>query len=136
MVFVFGLQTLYLKAFSIFYYSEGLKPKNKGHTNFYECCDLTKKVYLIYTVEFDVTILYYPSTLLLVHQEIVNSTSISLIFFKANLMDALPGRGESPTQLWLFICFSTSSLIKKIYMLVSYYLVIMTIKIIPRYLIK
>ena len=20
--------------------------KNKGHTNFYECCDLTKKVYL------------------------------------------------------------------------------------------
>ena len=25
----------------------GLKPKNKGHTNFYECCDLTKKVYLI-----------------------------------------------------------------------------------------
>ena len=24
----------------------GLKPKNKGHTNFYECCDLTKKVYL------------------------------------------------------------------------------------------
>ena len=26
----------------------GLKPKNKGHTNFYECCDLTKKVYLKY----------------------------------------------------------------------------------------
>ena len=26
---------------------KGLKPKNKGHTNFYECCDLTKKVYLI-----------------------------------------------------------------------------------------
>ena len=23
-----------------------LKPKNKGHTYFYECCDLTKKVYL------------------------------------------------------------------------------------------
>ena len=22
-------------------------PKNKGHMNFYECCDLTKKVYLI-----------------------------------------------------------------------------------------
>ena len=22
--------------------------KNKGHTNFYECCDLTEKVYLIY----------------------------------------------------------------------------------------
>ena len=26
----------------------GLKPKNNGHANFYECCDLTKKVYLIY----------------------------------------------------------------------------------------
>ena len=23
-------------------------PKNKGHINFYESCDLTKKVYLIY----------------------------------------------------------------------------------------
>ena len=28
---------------------KGLKPINKGHTNFYECCDLTKKVYLMYT---------------------------------------------------------------------------------------
>ena len=27
---------------------KGLKPKNNDHTNFYECCDLTKKVYLIY----------------------------------------------------------------------------------------
>ena len=26
----------------------GLKPKNKGHTNFYECCDLMEKVYLMY----------------------------------------------------------------------------------------
>ena len=25
------------------YLSKGLKPKNKGHTNFYQCCDLTKK---------------------------------------------------------------------------------------------
>ena len=25
----------------------GLKPKNKGQTNFFECCDLTKKVYLL-----------------------------------------------------------------------------------------
>ena len=23
-----------------------MKPKNKGPMNFYECCDLTKKVYL------------------------------------------------------------------------------------------
>ena len=26
----------------------GLKPKYKDKMNFYECCDLTKKVYLIY----------------------------------------------------------------------------------------
>ena len=26
---------------------KSLKPKNKGPTNFYECCDLTKKVYLV-----------------------------------------------------------------------------------------
>ena len=26
----------------------GLNPKNKCHTNFYECCDLTKKVYLMF----------------------------------------------------------------------------------------
>ena len=29
------------------YQLKGLKPKSKGHTNFYECCDLTKKVYLV-----------------------------------------------------------------------------------------
>ena len=27
---------------------KGLKLKNKGHMNFYECCDLTKNVYLVY----------------------------------------------------------------------------------------
>ena len=27
---------------------KGLVPKNKGHTKFYECCDMTKKVYLKY----------------------------------------------------------------------------------------
>ena len=27
---------------------KGLKPKNKGHKNFYECCDLTKKVCLMF----------------------------------------------------------------------------------------
>ena len=26
----------------------GLKLKDKGNTKFYECCDLTKKVYLMY----------------------------------------------------------------------------------------
>ena len=47
MDFVFGLQTLNLKDSSKIYQFKGLKPKNKGHTNFYECCDLTKKVYLV-----------------------------------------------------------------------------------------
>ena len=32
----------------IIFQLKGLKPKNKGHSNFYECCDLTKKVYLKY----------------------------------------------------------------------------------------
>ena len=27
---------------------KGLKPKNKGHTNFYECCDLRRNIYLVY----------------------------------------------------------------------------------------
>ena len=39
--FVFGLQTLRLIDFTKIYQLKGLKPKNKGHTNFYECCDLT-----------------------------------------------------------------------------------------------
>ena len=46
MAFVFGLQTLHLIDFSKIFLLKGLTPKNKGHTNFYECCDLTKKVYL------------------------------------------------------------------------------------------
>ena len=46
MVFVFGLQTLGLKDFSKIYQSKCLEPKNKGQINVYECCDLTKKVYL------------------------------------------------------------------------------------------
>ena len=33
--------------FSIIFQLKGLKPKNKGHVNFYECCDLTKNVYLV-----------------------------------------------------------------------------------------
>ena len=29
--------------FNKIYQLKGLEPKNKGHKNFYECCDLTKK---------------------------------------------------------------------------------------------
>ena len=47
MAFVFWLQTLQMKDFSKIYQIKGLKLKNKGHTNFYESCDLTKKVYLM-----------------------------------------------------------------------------------------
>ena len=45
--FVFGLQTHKLKDFSEIYQLKDPKPKKKGHTNFYECCDLTKNVYLV-----------------------------------------------------------------------------------------
>ena len=54
MAFVFGLQTLSSKDFSNIYRLKGLKPKNKGHTDFYECCDLTKKVYLMFFFDYTV----------------------------------------------------------------------------------
>ena len=47
--FVFELQTLESIDFSKIYELKGPKPRNKGQSNFYECCDLTKKVYLMYT---------------------------------------------------------------------------------------
>ena len=43
MAFVFRIQTPLLKDFTKIYQLKGLKPKNEGHTNFYECCDLTEK---------------------------------------------------------------------------------------------
>ena len=42
--FVFELQTLESMDFTKFYQLKGLKLKSKGHTNFYEVCDLTKNV--------------------------------------------------------------------------------------------
>ena len=50
MALVFGLQILQSIDFTKIFKSKGLKSKNKGHTNFYDCCDLTKKVYLMYVV--------------------------------------------------------------------------------------
>ena len=41
--FTFGLQTLKSIDFSKIYQLKGMKPKNKGHANFYECSDLAKK---------------------------------------------------------------------------------------------
>ena len=46
--FVFRLQALWMIDFTKIYQFKGLKPKNKGHMNFYECCDLTEKVYLTF----------------------------------------------------------------------------------------
>ena len=40
---VFGLQTIWLMDSTKIIQLNGLKPKNKGQTNFYECCNLTKK---------------------------------------------------------------------------------------------
>ena len=37
---IFGLKSI---DFSKIYQLKGLKPKNKGHMNFYEHCDMTKK---------------------------------------------------------------------------------------------
>ena len=45
--FVFRLQTFKLIDLIKIFQLKGLKPKSKGHMNFYECCDLTKKVYLL-----------------------------------------------------------------------------------------
>ena len=36
-----------MKGFSRIFQLKGLKSKDKGQANFYECCDLTKKVYLV-----------------------------------------------------------------------------------------
>ena len=41
--FVNELPTLKLIDFTKIYQLKGLAPQNKGHLNFYECCDLTKK---------------------------------------------------------------------------------------------
>ena len=42
----FRHQTLQSRDFGKIYWLKGLAPKNKHHLNFYECCDLTEKVYL------------------------------------------------------------------------------------------
>ena len=48
MAFAFGLWTLKLKEDARkIYRFKGMKPKNKGHMKFLDCCDLTKKVYLM-----------------------------------------------------------------------------------------
>ena len=41
---------------------KGSEAQKKGQTNFYECCYLTKKVYLRYNIPVQMTIAYLPST--------------------------------------------------------------------------
>ena len=47
MAFLFGLQTLKSIDHIKIYQLKGLEPKIKSSTNFYDCCDLTKKIYLL-----------------------------------------------------------------------------------------
>ena len=49
--FVFGTLDPVIKYFSEFYQSKGLDPNNVSQMKFYECCDLTKKVFLEYTLD-------------------------------------------------------------------------------------
>ena len=83
--FVFRLQTLWMIDFSKIYGLKHLKPINKGNTNFYECCDLTKKVYLIYIYIYCACMKYY-SVLLVIHCETSQffSHPSLLPLFKAN----------------------------------------------------
>ena len=48
MAFVYWLQTLPLKYFIKTFQLKGLKSKDKSLMNFCECCDLTKKVYVVF----------------------------------------------------------------------------------------
>ena len=61
-----------MKDYTKIYQLKGLKPKNKGHTNSYECCDLTKK--LVY--------------LLMDHLDQCNG--LSVLYKCANLMTSVP----------------------------------------------
>ena len=78
LAFVFGLQTYFLIDFSKIYQLKGLQLKNKGHTNFYECCDLTEKVYLIYMY----LIIIVVESKVLLCRCIFNHGSINLITFQ------------------------------------------------------
>ena len=71
--FVFGLQTFKLIDLIKIFQLKGLKPKNKGHVNFYECCDLTKKVYLMYVVYYFSFLIFLVKILILKKISIVCS---------------------------------------------------------------
>ena len=52
-----GLCFLGFRPFKKIYRPKCLEPKNKGHTNFFESCDLTKKIYL----KFSYVVVYISS---------------------------------------------------------------------------
>ena len=49
MAFVFGASDPFIDRFYQNFSIKGSKAQKKGHANFYECCDLRKKVYLEFT---------------------------------------------------------------------------------------
>ena len=57
------IQLIESKSLNIIFQLKGLKPKNKGHTNFYECCDMTEKVYLPQVAYMDDLLLWKASEL-------------------------------------------------------------------------
>ena len=61
LAFVFGLQTLYLIDFTKILQLKDMNPKVKDHMNFYEWCDLTKKVYLIVLVLIHIYVFKFPA---------------------------------------------------------------------------
>ena len=65
------------------YQSKGLKPKNKGRTNFYECCDLTEKVCLTHTqnqiIYEKIVILYVFLIVILIRYELKYVSSINIL---------------------------------------------------------
>ena len=89
MTFVCGLQTLKLINFPKIFQIKGLKPKNKGHTNFYECCDLTKKVCLVY---------YISNTLMTYHKP--QSTHPQDHYYRALDIHSWPRFHQRKARIW------------------------------------
>ena len=64
----------------------GLKPKNKGHANFYECCDLTEKVYLlfIHTWIVDRPVIYTPLKICSIYAGVIGAVATAAALIDRN----------------------------------------------------
>ena len=79
-----------MKDFVKIYQLKGMEPKNKGQTNFYECCDLTKKVYLV-NIQWNISTEVFQEPKLLVPMWVnffPQSETISGLTLKMALHDA------------------------------------------------